>query len=47
MAINHVAIELGINNTIFDSERGVRATLKMLEVLERGNTQQGFAQERG
>ncbi len=47
MAINHVATELGINNAIFKSNRGVRATLKMLEVLERGNTQQGFAQERG
>jgi hypothetical protein len=37
-AINHVATQLGINNTIFDSDRGERATLRMLEVLERGNT---------
>lgn len=37
-AINHIATELGINNTIFDSDRGERATLRMLEVLERGNT---------
>lgn len=37
--INHAATELGINNTIFDSDRGERATLRMLEVLERGNTQ--------
>jgi hypothetical protein len=36
-AISHVAFELGINNTIFDSDRSERATLKMLEVLERGN----------
>ncbi len=39
--INDVATELGINNTIFDSDRGIRATLRMLEVLERGNSQQG------
>jgi hypothetical protein len=37
-AINHVASELGISNTIFDGERGERATMKMLEVLEHGNT---------
>ena len=35
--INHVAGELGITNTIFDSDRSERATLRMLEVLERGN----------
>lgn len=45
-AINHVATELGISNTIFESDRGVRATLKMLEILERGNTQQGISQAR-
>lgn len=37
-AINHVASKLGITNTIFDSDRAECATMKMLEVLERGNT---------
>jgi hypothetical protein len=37
-AINHIARELGITNTIFESDRGERATLRMLETLERGNT---------
>jgi hypothetical protein len=37
-AINHVASQLGISNTIFDSDRGEQATMKMLEVLKRGNT---------
>jgi len=41
MVINKVSAELGINNTIFNSDRGIQATLRMLEVLERGNTQQG------
>ena len=36
--INHVASELGISNTIFDSDRSESATMKMLEALERGNT---------
>lgn len=36
--INHVARELGIANTIFESDRGERATIRMLETLERGNT---------
>ncbi|KPJ64390.1 hypothetical protein AMJ44_12895 [candidate division WOR-1 bacterium DG_54_3] len=35
--ISHVASELGIRNTIFDSDRSERATMKMLEVLERGH----------
>jgi len=37
-SINHVAAELGISNTIFDSDRAERATFRMLEVLERGST---------
>ncbi len=36
--INYVARELGISNTIFESDRGERATIRMLETLERGNT---------
>lgn len=36
--INYVARELGITNTIFESDRGGRATIRMLERLERGNT---------
>jgi hypothetical protein len=36
-AISHVAFELGIANTIFESDRAERATMKMLEALERGN----------
>ena len=36
--INYVARELGITNTIFESDRGERATIRMLETLERGNT---------
>lgn len=36
--VNYVARELDISNTIFDSDRGERATIRMLETLERGNT---------
>ena len=39
--INNVATELGISNTIFDSDRGISATLRMLEVLELGKNQLG------
>ena len=39
--INHVSGELGINNTIFESDRGISATLRMLEILEQGNIQEG------
>jgi len=35
--INHVLIELGINVTIFDGDRGERATMRMLETLAGGN----------
>jgi len=37
-AINYVASELGITNTIFDSDRAQRATIRMLETLQRGST---------
>ena len=36
-SINEVASELGIVNTIFESDRSERATLKMLETLARGD----------
>lgn len=36
--INHVAHQLGISNTIFESTRAEQATLKMLETLRRGRT---------
>ena len=35
--INHVARELGISNTIFESDRSEKSTLRMLETLERGS----------
>ncbi|MGO4811890.1 hypothetical protein AB4156_20215 [Cupriavidus sp. 2MCAB6] len=35
--INGTARELGITNTIFDSDRGERATLAMLETLQKGH----------
>ena len=34
--INHVATDLGISNTIFESDRLEKATLRMLETLRRG-----------
>jgi hypothetical protein len=36
--INHVGRELGLNNLIFDSDRGERAVLNLLETLEKGRT---------
>ncbi|MGA2515664.1 MAG: hypothetical protein ABSG44_03855 [Thermodesulfobacteriota bacterium] len=36
-AINYVARELGITNTIFESDRAERATIRMLKKLQRGS----------
>lgn len=40
LTINEVSRELGITNTIFDSDRAERATLKMLETLANGAKKQ-------